>query len=232
MKKIILILFTIGIYVTVQSQTKPHFISVNIGASVPMGDYGSTDGNDESSGFATTGANFAIEGAGFINPTVGFGGYLGGNAHNIDEPAFISELNSSIGISGSTLTADPYGVSNYMAGIYLSVPATDIVFFRFKVLGGMFMARSPEMTITMTNDFNETFVLNMTESTGSKFAALFGASALFKVSSRIGIAANFEYTGAEVEFEYNTGMDIVTFKQKFTILNITAGLNIMLGPQE
>lgn len=229
MKKITLILFAVGLIFTAQSQNKPHFIAVNIGASIPMGDYADTDGDNENAGFAATGANFAIEGAGFINETVGFGGYIGGNSHNIDEDAYTSELNAIPGISHSTIVADPYGVANYMAGIYISFPASENVFFRFKMLGGMFLATQPDMTVTVTNDYGETAVLNMTETIGSKFTGLFGGSVLFKVSPRLSIAGNLEYSSAECEFDFHAGTGTSSYKQVFTILNITAGLNITLG---
>ena len=61
MRKICLIILAVFVVSIANSQTKPHFISVNIGASVPMGDYNSTDGDNESAGFAKTGVNFDEE---------------------------------------------------------------------------------------------------------------------------------------------------------------------------
>ncbi|NOX45956.1 MAG: hypothetical protein GXO89_03140 [Chlorobi bacterium] len=227
MKKTTLIIIALSFIVAAQSQTKPHFISINIGASVPIGDYGKSS-STKTDGFAKTGANFAIEGAVFINNTIGFGGYIGGNAHNIDDVAYTAEINKIPGILSSNLTADPYAISNYMLGVYINAPASEGIFFRFKALGGSFVAKSPAMTLTFTDDNLNSDFMSLTSATGSKLALLLGGSVLFKVSKRIGLSANLEYTGAECEFKYSTGLDTITVKQKFSIFNITGGLNIML----
>jgi hypothetical protein len=229
MKKIVTLLPAILLVLTAFTQTKPSFVAINIGASFPIGDYAKTaEGND---GFATTGANFAVEGAWFFYEYIGVGGYIGGSAHPINEDELVNYYKKGLNATSVTVETNPYAVANYMLGIYFSYPATEKISINAKVLGGILLGQLPEITVKATA-FLQSASVKSEQAMASQFAPLAGVGVRFHLSKRIGLAINGEYTGAKPEFEVKINGVTQKVEQQFSMINASLGLNIMLGKQE
>ncbi len=211
------------------TQTKPSFISVNAGPSFPTGDYAGTRDltND---GFAKLGLNYFAEGAWFFSPNFGIGANWGYSTHALDESALSRIKAGEQGIVSATYTSDPYKVTTLMAGIYGNIPLSGHLALTFKLLAGRFAAKWPKQSITYNTAIDSSLQHRSTEgASASKFSVMAGAGFRYNLSHRIGISLQAAYTGAKPKFEVNLGGETANIEQKFGMVNLTAGVNFLIG---
>ncbi len=129
------ILFFVGASTSFAQDTTPEE-SVSYGAFTL---YGNFPMGDDFSNVAKFGGGLGFEGAYYFNPLIGLAYSVDGqlNPYNKD----------SNGLSNFTdIDAQPWIHGNLMGGIELSFPVTSVIAPEFRVLGGLMIARSPEVT--------------------------------------------------------------------------------------
>lgn len=101
--------------------------------------YGNFPMGDEFSEQAKFGGGLGFEGAYYFHPLIGF-------AYSLD--AQVNPYNKENNFLGnfSNIDAQPWVHGNLMGGIELSFPITPVVAPEFRALGGLMVARRPEVT--------------------------------------------------------------------------------------
>lgn len=105
-----------------QKNNHKGYCGFNLGICFPMGDFGSTDLNNESAGFAHTGFSFSVPAAYLLEPNVGVCAVLFTQKIPIDESDFMmSPVIVSQNLEVITETF-PWSVEGMHAGLYVSLP--------------------------------------------------------------------------------------------------------------
>jgi hypothetical protein len=103
--------------------------------------YGNLPLSDEFKNQAKFGGGLGFEGAYFFNPLVGFA-----YSADVQFNPYNKENNNIQNLPFTNLDAQPWVHGNLMGGIELSFPITPVVAPEFRVLGGLMIARRPEVT--------------------------------------------------------------------------------------
>lgn len=218
MKKLIVLVtaLLVGFVVTAQNKKvvrdyKSAF-SVNIGPSMPIGDFESTNEDNENAGFAKTGVNVNVNYDYKFVENFGLAANFLYGYHKLHE-----ELLHQI---DPDLNMDHYQYVAGMIGPMVRASITPKTDFDFRLLGGIGRANSPEFVYQ-----GETII---TEDWASSFAWKMDADVRFNVSDNTFFMLNFGYTQMRPEFkvkETTTGSEM---KQELhiSVLNLSAGIGI------
>jgi hypothetical protein len=228
------ILFAVAalIATTCFSQDKG-YIGISLGPSIPINDFASRDGNNNSAGWATTGANFDITFVYKLGKSLGLSALLRGQANSVDNIAYSNELTKQVGGSW-TVDSKSWTMGGLLFGGYGSFPISDKVSFDTRAVIGFLNATSPELNLTLNGSGGAGWVRQSSVSANS-FTYLLGAGFKFGVSNKICLLANLDYLGAKPEFrdvELTSGSGGAptkyTFSQKFGTINFGFGVGLRL----
>jgi hypothetical protein len=204
------------------------FVGVRFGGVLPMGELASHEYGY--GGYALLGKSFGGEAAWFISPNIGFGvdacinsfefasGYY---AQDVYE-ANIKDYNKVTYISG------PYRVKTFMGGAYYKLAFSPKFHTSFKLMGGLYIARSPDQMYRIEAKF-----LNLNSygwkngATDKNLSFLVGASFEYKLYKEVSllVQTDFSYTRASYTFitSSTTGY---TDLLRMPILRVQPGVNI------
>jgi len=141
MKKINIYIFLICFFFLISANTFAQynsFMSISFGGSIPQGDFGDTDPNNESAGYALTGFFLSFDGAYMFVPYVGIGGSLSFANNSINTVAvrdqikqYIEEYYPDLELPEDSQISYDFGFWNnicIMAGPYFALPVGRITF--------------------------------------------------------------------------------------------------------
>jgi hypothetical protein len=207
------------------------YIALSAGPSFPTGDFGSKDADNESAGFANTGAIFDLTFAQKFGKTFGLTLMLRGQVNDVDTEPLVDELIMEAPDATWSAEADSWGIGGFMAGLYGSLPMgpSGKVTFDTRALVGVIDATVPQITIY--GDYLGTQFWVHTESAhAGAFAYLMGAGFRFNLGNHFCILTNLDYLGSTPEFEDVTtrtsigGYSSNTYQQKFGTVNVGVGI--------
>jgi hypothetical protein len=192
--------------------TKKITIEISIGASIPMGAFGSKgtdttsaerkDTNRIYNGYAKTGFHFDVTGGYFLGNNFRFMILLGGNMNTVDAKTYTTVNGIK---SPESLTATSYYVGQYFMGLSFSLPG-DKLSVSFSLLGGLVTASYLTTTrIYPLGPSTETEV--STGNGGIGFGYQFGAGIKYSLNNCIGLTFNVAYTGSSITYIGNTYTD-------------------------
>ena len=190
-------------------------ISANIGAGIPMEDYGNTSQTPFSNvdtthiaGLATTGFHFNLNASylfsKFFGPTI----MIGGTLNTFDEAQW-QALRSAAVPGITTSVSGSFYIGQYLIGPYASLPVSDKVQIEFKALFGILTANYPIISqtypanygINIPNfNYGEPTTQVKTIATSSDFGYYFGTGIKYMATNHIGISLNVGYTGSDVGY--------------------------------
>lgn len=223
MKKIVLSLFLAFLWMISSSQEKPSFISLNTGASIPVGGFHKTELPD--GGFAETGINVALEGAWFFKPWLGVGAEATVDFHPVDVGSLGYEvMNENPFLEALIIRSDPYRTIGAYAGAYFNIPLKWELSFTAKALGGMIYASTPYQLykakyymlgdkwyeITSAGDFEGSF--------------LAGAGLRYDLNEAVAFALNGEFTYNQADFNFTTATGVRTDVKVISFVNVGFGV--------
>ena len=224
-------LFAIALSLTLNAFCQDKgFVAINIGPSIPIGDFASGDENKEKAGFAKTGF-FADLSFGYkLGNIFGIGATVRTQSNSYDSQSIEDILNLVDPSIMTKITADPWKCSGLLAGLYGSVPIKEgKTTFDFRSQIGFMDCRTPAITMSLSAfGFSESF--SMGSSSSTSFAYLLGAGFKFDVSSKICINTGIDYVGTSPEFkiqDFDTG-ETTTYSQPISTINIGVGAGIRL----
>lgn len=212
LKTIILASFlTIG-FGLAQAQETQSYMAINLGVSLPQGDYGETNINNPSSGFAKPGPELSIEGVYYIIDYIGIGGKSGFNYHNFDKIAFRNEYVSKTGADEVYFSsASPYVNVHTCAGLYLNVPVTEKFHISPKALAGVMTTFKAQIDARVDYSNQSDLYFYDDFETALDFAYLLGLDLRYIVTDHFMLKLNFERLASKhtfndnylVEYDYN-----------------------------
>jgi Outer membrane protein beta-barrel domain len=219
MKKIIVCVaaLLIGFVVTAQDKKadieKKSALSFNIGPAMPIGDFESTNEDNENAGFAKTGFHFNLNyDYKFVkNAGVAFNFLYG--YHNLHKE-LLNEL-----LPGTDM--NHYQYVGFLVGPMFRgelSPKTDI---NFRLMGGVGRSNSPEFAYQ-----GETL---MKEDWASAFAIKFDADVRFNMKKNVFFLVNLGYTQMRPEFEIKElsgWFGDNKFEMHISALNVNAGMGV------
>lgn len=140
-------------------------MGIMMGASVPLGDFASTDYDNPQAGYATTSFNLTMDGAYLVSSYVGFGGAISFSNNSLNTGDLKKNLERYVAENypdaelPEDLTYISYDLGvwnhvNLMAGPYLTIPANRI-HFDFRALGGLAFVFPPESQMYFVTEDDE-----------------------------------------------------------------------------
>jgi hypothetical protein len=197
---------------------KPHFISVNAGASSPLGDFSDTDIYSEKAGFASNGFAYHVEGAFFINPSFGIGAKSGSFYNSIDVATMSDAYEKEFPGTSVSIAAGNFRSYQLMVGPYVHIPL-NTVSINFKALGGLLSTTAPELTMVATGP-GGSGAGSQPEAGSTAFGFDIGASMRYAFTERVGLSLNADYISGKQTFLYYG----IPVNQPVDVIALTAGI--------
>ncbi|SER78508.1 outer membrane beta-barrel protein [Pedobacter rhizosphaerae] len=236
MKKALLFLLSLFIYFqsTAQTPGKRSYISIAVGPSLPIGDFGSKDLSDEDSGLAKMG--------GFVNISYGYKFtesismlvLLRGGIYGVDTDAFLKGYATPDGSAASlSVSTTTWKTGAIMAGIQQSLPLNSkkSLLLETRAAIGIQKSKSPATTINMSISGFGNFSGKQEPMSSTSAAYFLGLSLNYNLGSNISLKFNADYTGANPKFEYtlatnNTIQTSTKLKQNISVIDLGIGLGV------
>jgi hypothetical protein len=206
------------------------YVAISFGPSFPNGDFGSKGINNESAGFANTGAIIDISFTQKFGKHLGMTLLLRGQANGVDTEPFLDELYAENPSIVWTAESNSWGIGGFMGGIYGNYPLGNGHFsFEPRVMVGVVNATSPDILLT-GYAVGQSASVKQHSADATAFAYLLGVGFKYNMGTHLCLIANFDYLAAEPEFKdvvttsslgtYETA----TFSQSFGTVNLGVGI--------
>lgn len=225
MKKLLLIMIVLLVSGAINAQgskgklTNKSFLAFHVGPSFPMGDFGSTNFDNQNAGFAKTGYSLNLTYGYKLVQNFGLTASLFYNNNGPDNAAIEK------GVSGSIET-DVFGKMNHWqwvgltAGPMITQNLGSNVEMDLRIMGGVADANFPKV-------FHEdTIIVNQDWS----FAAIFhtGLDLRIGIGNGMFIFTNLDYQYMKPKFNlvFPDESPTIRSEQKMSVLNLTGGLGI------
>lgn len=210
------------------------YVAVSLGPSIATGDFASKDMNNNSAGFANTGAFFDISFAYKLGKNFGVTAILRGQANNVDAQAISNEMSKQFTSDiSNTVRTGSWGVGALLTGGYASFPIANKWSFESRLMIGFITSTSPDITINLSSPSGSGWV-KQNSATGVGFAYLAGVGVKYNVGKKVCLLANFDYLGSNPEFEDVEMTNSVgnleknSFTQTFGTINMGVGVGYRL----
>lgn len=179
-----------------EPKPKKGYLGVYFGPSFPMGNFGESDFNNDESGFAVRGFQYAIMELGikFI-PNFGLAASIRGSSIPMDVQYLADQYALEYG-GQFTVESTRWGFGGLHVGPVLSIPAGKFD-IDFRLMTGLMFAVSPELTVTQNNTGQSDF---QDSEFGTSLALSVGIGLKYHVSNRLTILAVAEYQRARPTF--------------------------------
>jgi hypothetical protein len=208
------------------AQNLNSFAGIRLGYALPMGQFASHD--FETGGYALLGKSISGEAAWFITPKVGFGIDISNSSFGFASGYYRDDyLENEPSYKSMQLLSGPYKVQTFMGGVYYKVNYGKKFFSTFKLMGGIYAARTPDQFYGVVDAFflREHFFWK-TGSLDRTFGFLTGASFEYHIFEHVSLLLQADFSYAEPAFIYDTGNDFYTVNIKMPILKLLPGINI------
>ncbi len=233
MKRILLLFILTSTFVSNCFSQDKGYIAFSFGSSTPIGDFASKDPNNDAAGYAKSGLSLDISMGIKFGKHLGMSALFRGQANSTETQAIADQITKqNPGISG-TVESNAWSIGGYMIGGYGSFPISEKVSFDTKVMFGFLTATSPEILLNL-NGPGGTAWIKQHSSSSSTFAYLVSAGFKYDVGNRVCLLANFDYLGANPEFNNvetttsNNGSSKTSFSQSFGTINLGIGIGYRL----
>ncbi|HYG14902.1 MAG TPA: hypothetical protein VEC12_04045 [Bacteroidia bacterium] len=234
-KILIVILFLFGsgkLYSQEDLETHNAFIGISLGPSMPVGDFASKDIDNQSAGFASSGAIFDINFTYNISRNWGFTASLRGQSNPFDENAFENELENENPGTLWTIHSEQWSIGGLLIGAVRGIPISEDSRVEIRAMFGFLRATLPNVEWTGRQGLIELSGKTYSAS-ASAFTGLIGVGYRYNITSMLALTVNADYLGAQPEFRdvktatnYNT-VRRETFRQKFGSINFGVGLGFL-----
>lgn len=235
MKKSAVLFFTFLLFgVAAQAQLRPHFISLNAGISMPVGEYESFD--TARVGAANAGKFASLEFGIYPSKIVGFGVNLGAFTNSLDVDQIKEKFQvDNASANGVTVNAGDWLNIYAVGGVYFTIPIKDIFRLDLKFLAGGVSTEQPELEIDYTENGVDFKRLN-TSSDDLSLLINYGAHLRIKLIKNLGVRVGAETFTSLAEFnnqrkllfDGKTEITKQTVEQTISTLNVSVGIAFTL----
>jgi hypothetical protein len=210
---------------TIFAQNFNSFAGIRFGYALPMGQFASHD--FETGGYALLGKSISGEAAWFITPKIGLGIDISNSSFGFASGYYRDDyLESEPSYSSMDLLSGPYKVQTLMGGVYYKVNIYNKFFSTFKLMGGMYTARTPDRFFGVDTFGGVTLNFWKTGSLDRSFGVLTGASFEYHIYEHVSLLLQADFTYSEPAFVYDNGQELYTEYMKMPILKLLPGINV------
>jgi hypothetical protein len=222
---ITLIVSSLGIN-SVLAQKYNSFVGIRFGSALPMGEFASHEFGK--GGYALLGTSFGGEAAWYISPKLGFGIDISMNSFDFASGYYAEDyLQNAPEYKSVDLLSGPYKLSTYMAGVYYKIAISPKLHTSFKLMGGLFKARTPDQFYGVNTFLVGRLNFWKTSSQDLKFTCLAGASFEYKLYEQVSILLQADLTFAKADFTFNAGTtSSYTDHLNMPVFRLQPGINI------
>jgi len=208
------------------TQNHNSFAGIRIGYALPMGQFASHD--FETGGYALLGKSIGAELAWFITSKIGFGADISVSSYGFASGYYRDDyIENEPSYKTMDLLSGPYKVQTYMGGAYYKVNLGKKFFSTFKLMGGIYSARTPDQFYgVVDNLFERENYFWKTGSLDRTFGFLTGASFEYHIYEHVSLLLQADFSYAEPAFVYDNGQELYTENMKMPILKLLPGINI------
>ena len=210
MKKYRWILWTILSMTTTALWGQQNFASISLGASLPQGQYASTEGLSNS-GYAKTGGAIKFDAAYFPVSYIGIGGSFSFGSNFANRDSLLHDMIIHIEESASSIIDIPddaeilYGSGfwnyiNLFVGPNFSLRPAQRLYIDFRALAGGTILRAPDQELRI--NFDGTEIYNRTSGNSLAFGFTAGAGLRFMLNSDLAVRVSADYFQSRAKFEY------------------------------
>lgn len=228
MKKLILLTAAFLTLNFVFAQGKSVF-SLSFGPSIPLGEFGSKDIDNQYAGFAKTGLMVEFSYNQKLGKYFGITFINRSQSHFMDAQALSDAYAQLFPGLGNSVESAYWSNSTLMLGASSSIPITKTISFESRLMFGFATAKSPDMFVHFGNNVNKAWV-HQNDVTSFALTSLIGAGFKFDVTKSFSLLLNVDVQGLKPEFRdvVATNSDGLymkdTYSQKMNTLNIGFGL--------
>jgi len=209
------------------SQHGNSFVGIRFGLALPMGEMASHEFG--SGGYALLGKSYGAEAAWFVTPEIGFGADISFKSFGFASGYYADDyIATEPAFSHVDLLSGPYSVKTFMGGIYYKLPVTHKFFSTFKLMGGLFKARTPDQFYGVESYMIGKYYFWKTSSRNQKFTVLAGASIEYRLYEKVSLLLQADFTYAQPGFTYITGGSSYVDYMDMPIFQLLPGINIHL----
>lgn len=233
MKKTLFLFVLIFCSATFSYSQNKGYVSISIGPSIPIGDFASKDVNNNSAGFAKTGAVLDISFAYKLGKNLGVCAMLRGQADNFDNAAFGNVLAIQTGVNWS-VKSNPWSIGGLMFGANASYPINKKISFESKAMIGFLRVASPEINTTISGTGGANWV-KQNSVVSTSFSYLLCGGFKFDIGKKTCLLTNLDYLVSKPEFRNvevtssNGGApQLSTFRQSIQTINFSIGVGLLL----
>jgi len=205
------------------------YIGISLGASIPTGQFASTEYYADYSGYASTALSLQLINFGYTFGTnIGIAGMWTGNTFKVNGDAMLHDL----GAGSISIESDPWSFGALMAGLLISLPA-DKFNVDFRAMIGYAYTTAPEISISGFVD-GSPYVLTQKSASSDAVAGDFGIGLRFHLSKLICLNLLFDYIACKPAFTsmlYSGEAGIykaIQFEQPMNHFTITGGIGFKL----
>ena len=211
---------------TVSAQKNSSFVGIRFGEALPMGEFGSQKYG--SGGYALLGKSYGGEAAWFITSKIGFGVDVSFNSFGYASGYYAADyLKSEPGFTNVGMLSGPYKISTYMGGVYYKATISRKFYSSFKLMGGVFNARTPDQLFYVDAFGGIKLTFWKTAAKDLKFTFLTGASFEYKLYDKVSLLLQADFTYAEPAFTYKTSsVTDYTNHLQMPVFRLQPGINI------
>lgn len=227
MKKIIVTLLFIG--TTLVYGQEKGYLGLEFGSGITLSDFGSTDFDNDESGFAKNGIYVGIAGTYKIKNGLGIAYSFRYQTNQMDVQEISNYFGDEFPSYSNTVMANSWSVSGGLVGGYASFDINDNVSWDSKILFGFLTAKNPYLSVTLDDGNNQAEYEQM-KSSSSAFTYGFSTGLKVALSSKIAVLFNIETMNANLKFTnvetYIDGdlYEEISFNQGYSLFNYGAGL--------
>ena len=234
MKKLILLITTIFVSEFIIAQDKG-YVALSIGASVPMGDFGSNSSTNEDAGLAKTGLLIDLSSAYKLGKNFGLALAFRSQSNAIDDQLYLDVAYSANPDPYWSVVSEDWAIGGLLGGAYGSFPiGTGKSSFEVKGLIGFSLSSYPEIKITGVYNGATEYVLIGSDQ-ASSFCYLIGGGFKFNVGKRTCLLLGVDYFKAKPEFSdinisTSNGLAVASedYIQSIETINFSFGFGIRL----
>lgn len=202
------------------------FVGIRFGAALPMGEFASHEYGY--GGYALLGTSFGGEAAWFVTPKLGFGVDVTYNSFNFANGYYAEDYKETDpAFSKVEMLSGPYKLRTYMGGIYYKASISPKLYTTFKLMGGLFNARTPNQLYAVSTSLVGNLSFWKTSAKDSKFSFLTGASIEYKLYDKVSLLLQADFTYTQAAFTFQTGNNTsYTDYLHMPVFRLQPGINI------
>ena len=189
-------LFVLSFSTATAQLAHPHFLSLNFGTNIPVGDYGTID--SLSSAGANPGVYYSFEGAAYFSKLFGMGVNIGAFNNSVDDDGIVDQLKRDAQYKDGTFDVSSQNWTNgyIMLGPYFSFGSKKFI-VDLKVMGGIINSERPFVNISSNND---DYAFNSAAVYSTSFGVNYGMHFRIQLKKKLALRINGEGMLSTQEF--------------------------------